>query len=428
MLLPLRGLSMTGQRFFPHPAKRSGVAVNSSRIQPVNRSRALAAVFLITLLCAVPGRAEDLKLLVSVQQQSIVAPNPVRATLHFHNSGNQTFWLYRPVLSEIPGDRLGSIVPRPEELRPGEAYGGSRLEVHLVPQNPPAQGSDDKVAAGSGYAMAPDALPYPRLVRLGPGGDYNEKVSIHVEPAEAKAGANNQSVWGPYKFSVEYSGDYSNADSLGRSINANLWRGHATSNTVTLELRAPPAQGSIDGTAVDSLQRPFGDALVTLSEDNEDALDQIFADDEGRFSFAHLPPGHYWLAVREPASDHDTSVFRHVEVGNTASPATADIMMVPVEPDRGDRLLHKPVLYHIVDNQGHSLANVRIAILYSSGNVLENQKAQTGDDGFAAASLIPGTTYVTLQTAGCKKEERRADVVPGPGVDGFKFTYDCAGN
>ncbi|HXH48591.1 MAG TPA: carboxypeptidase-like regulatory domain-containing protein [Terriglobia bacterium] len=400
--------------------------MNSSKIQTVNRFRALAAVFLVTLLCVLPGRAEDLKLLISVQQQSIVAPNPVRATLHFHNSGSQTIWLYQPVVSEIPGDRLGLISPSPEGRRPGESYGGSLLDIQLVPQNAPA--GDVADAVGSGFAMAPDALPYPKLVRLAPGDDYEEKVSIHVEPAGAKAGAGGHPVWGPYKFSVVYSADYSNAESLARNINANLWQGQATSNTVNIELRPPSAQGSIEGSAVDSFSRPYGEALVTLSDDDQNAIDQLFTDGEGRFSFAHLSAGLYWLTLRAPGADHDTSVFRHVDVDATGSPATADIMMLPLEPNKPDRMLHKPVLYHIVDNQGHPIAKVRIAILYSAGNLIENVKAQTGDDGFAAASLIPGTIYVTLQTAGCKKEDRRADVVPGPGVDGFKFTYDCAGN
>jgi hypothetical protein len=393
----------------------------------VNPRHAIATSLLL-VWCAAPGRAEDLKLLVSVQQQSVVAPNPVRATLHFHNSANQVLWLYRPVVSEIPGDRLGSIAARPERPRPGETWGGSGLEVHLVPQNAPVQASGQNRIAGSGFALAPDALPSPRLVRLAPGGDYEEKVSIHVEPAEAKAGAANQRVWGSYQFSVIYSADYSNAESLARNIGANLWHGHAISNTVTVELRPPPGQGEIDGAAVDSFQRPYGDALVTLSDDNENPLDQVFTDGEGQFSFHHLLPGRYWLAVRAPGSDHDTSVFRQIEVGEGNTPATADIMMLPLEPNQPDRLLHKPVLYHIVDSQGHPLAKGRIEILYSAGNVVENQKAQTADDGFAALSSIPGSIYVTLQTPACKKEDRRADVAPGPGVDGFKYTYDCAGD
>ncbi|HEX5411063.1 MAG TPA: carboxypeptidase-like regulatory domain-containing protein [Terriglobia bacterium] len=393
----------------------------------MNPSRCLAVIFLLAL-CGISGRAEDLKLLVSVQQQSIVAPNPVRATLHFHNSGSQTLWLYRPVVSEIPGDRLGVIAPRPGELRPGEAWGGSRLEIHVTPQNAPAQAGDQNATTGSGFALAPDALPYPRLVRLAPGGDYEERVNIHVEPAEMKAGAGNQPAWGSYQFLVVYSADYSNARSLSRNIGANLWHGQAASNTATFELRPPAGHGSIEGTAVDSFQRPYGDALVTVSDDSENLLDQVFTDGQGQFAFNHLSPGSYWLAVRSPSSDHDTSVFRQIEVGDTDSPASADIMMLPLEPNRPDRLLHKPVLYHIIDSQGHPVAKGRISVLYSAGNVVENQKAQTGDDGFAEVSLIPGSIYVTLQTAGCKKEDRRTDVAPGPGVDGFKFTYDCAGD
>lgn len=392
----------------------------------MNRFYALAAVLLLTPLCAVPGRAQDLKLLISVEQQTIVAPNPVRAMLHFHNSGQQTLWLYRPVLSEMPGDRLGLLAPVPAEASPGEAYGGSQLEIRLVPQS--AVGGEAKEAAGSGFAMAPDALPYPRLVRLKPGEDYREKVTIHIEPAETKTGAGSQPLWGTYRFSVTYSAGYSNREALGRNINAYLWHGQMRSNTVTLNLRRPAAQGSVTGTALDSIGRPYGQALVTLEDENENPLDQLLTDNEGRFAFAHLRPGRYWLTVRQPGSNHDTTVFRHVDVTGEGSPATADIMMLPVEPNKPDRLLHKPVLFHIVDSKGHPLAKVRIAILFSAENVVENLKAQTGDAGFAAISLIPGTIYVTLRRGGCKKEERRAGVAPGPGVDGFKFTYDCAGN
>jgi Carboxypeptidase regulatory-like domain len=392
----------------------------------VNRFCALAAVLLLTPLCAVPGRAEDLKLLISVEQQSIVAPHPVRATLHFHNSGQQTLWLYRPVRSEMPGDRLGLLAPVPSGARPGEAYGGSQLEVRLAPQS--SAGADAKESAGSGFAMAPDAFPYPRLVRLAPGEDYQEKVSIHVESAQTKAGAGDQPAWGPYSFSVIYSAGYSNSEALARDINAHLWHGQATSNTVTLQLRPPAGQGSIAGTALDSIGRPYGQALVTLEDENESPLDQLLTDDDGRFAFAHLPLGRYWLAVRQPGADHDTSVFRHVDVTEAGTPATAEIMLVPVEINKPDRLLHKPVLFHIVDSKGLPLAEAGIAILYSAETVVENLKAQTGRDGFTAVSLIPGSIYVTLQTRGCKKEDRQAGVAPGPGVDGFKFTYDCAGN
>ena len=392
----------------------------------MNRYLALAAVLFLTPLCAVPGRAEDLKLLISVEQQRIVAPNPVRATLHFHNSGQQTLWLYRPVGSEMPGDRLGLLAPVPSQVEPGQTYGGSQLEIQLAPQNAARAGAKDTV--GSGFAMAPDALPHPRLVRLAPGDDYQEKVSIHLEPAQAKAGEGSQPVWGSYAFSVTYSAGYSNSEILARNINANLWRGKATSNTVALQLQPPAGRGSIAGTVFDSIGRPYGQALVTLEDENENRLDQRLTDDNGRFAFAHLPMGRYWLTARQPGSERDTSVFRQVDVSKAGLPATVEIMIVPVDVNKPDRLLHKPVLFHIVDSKGHPLAKARVEVLYSGENVVENLKAQTGDGGFAAISLIPGTIYVTLRTAGCKKEDRRTGVAPGPGVDGFKFTYDCAGN
>jgi 5-hydroxyisourate hydrolase-like protein (transthyretin family) len=224
---------------------------------------------------------------------------------------------------------------------------------------------------------------------------------------------------------VTYSADYSNGAALARDINADLWHGDAVSNTVMLQLQPPAAQGSISGTVVGSIGRPYGGALVTLSDDNENALNQLYTDDNGRFSFAHLPLGRYWLTVRQPGSDRDTSVFRQVDVNHADSPATAQIMMLPVEINKPDRVLHKPVLFHIVDTQDHPLAKVRIALLYSEGNVIENKKTETGNDGFTAISLIPGSNFVTLRMDGCKDIDRRADVAPGPGVDGFKYVFDC---
>ena len=108
------------------------------------------------------------------------------------------------------------------------------------------------------------------------------------------------------------------------------------------------------------------------------------------------------------------------------TPAEIEVLAKPSPGKR--QSLHEILGEGFNNDDGHPLANGRIEILYSAGNVVENQKAQTGDDGFAALSSIPGSIYVTLQTAGCKKEDRRADVAPGPGVDGFKFSYDCAGD
>ena len=126
-----------------------------------------------------------------------------------------------------------------------------------------------------------------------------------------------------------YSADYSNAEAMSRDIHANLWHGEATSNTVTLQLQPPDAQGTIEGTVFGSSGRAYGGVLVTLSDDNENPIDQLYADDNGKFTFAHLPAGRYWLTVRDPGTEDDTSVFRHLDLDQGGAPATPEIMMLP---------------------------------------------------------------------------------------------------
>jgi hypothetical protein len=397
--------------------------LTSSRIQAVNRLSVHAAFLLFMLVSALPSGAQDLKLLVSVQQQSIISPGPIRATLHFHNSGKQTVWLYQPIRNGTAGELRGPFSLGAGAQSARQAYGGSALEVHLEPTG--AQEANAGGALGNGSVILPDGLPFPRLVRLAPDQDYEQKVSIHVDPAQTKSDGGTQPVWGSYNFSVIYSADYSNADALARDINAYLWHGRVISNTVTLNLQPPAAQGAIEGSVVDAGGRPFSDLLVTLSDENEDALNQTYTDDNGRFSFTHVASGRFWLTVRQPGSGYDTSVFRQVDVGGNGQPTKVQIMMLPVEPDKPDRVLHKPVLFNIVDEQGRPLPNARLAILHCSGNVLENRKARTGNDGFAAVSLIPGSNILTIRMEGCKDVERPIDVARGPGVDGFKFDFEC---
>lgn len=389
----------------------------------MNRFRGFVLLLLFTLLCTIPGHAQGLKLLISVEQRNIVAPNPVHATLHFHNSGKQTIWLYRPVRSTLstgPGNNPLGL----SEQSPGQSSNGSLLEIHLVSMNSPASGNKTDFE-GHGSALVPAALPHPRLVRLEPGNDYEERVNIYVEPAKPKTGGTDKSVWGHYSFSVTYSANYSNAEILARDINAHLWAGRVSSNDITLNLQPSTGRGSITGTVLDAVGRPYDGALVTLGDYNETSLNQVYSDGNGQFSFSHLPLGRYWITVRDPGSRRDTSVFRLVDLKQAKSPATAQIMMLPVEVNRPDRLLHKPVLFHIIDNRGRPLANVKLAILLTAKNVVENVKAQTREDGFAVVNLIPGLNLVTLRYHGCENELRQADVAYGPGVDGFKFVFDC---
>ncbi len=386
--------------------------------------KSLAALLFLLPVCAIPGRGEDLKLLISVQQQNITAPNPVRATLHFHNSGQQTMWLYSPVRSELPAIQSYALPASIGGQNSEPTYIGSTLKVQLEPIA--SAGSGKAQEEGRGFALSPDGLPFPRLIRLAPGDDYSERVTIHVAPAQTQSDGNHAG-WGQYRFSVIYSAHYPNAEILARDIHANLWQGQVSSNSVTLNLQPSTAHGSIAGTVAGPVGRPLTGALVTLSDNNENDLDQVYSDVDGRFSFTDLPSGRYWLTVREPGSDHDTSVFRDVDVNPAGSPAKAAIMLLPVEADKPDRILHKPVLFHVVDTKGHPLAKVKLAILKTTDEIIQNVKVVTGQDGFVATDLIPGLNLVTLQMHGCKrKEDRQADVARGPGVDGFEYVYECA--
>ena len=384
----------------------------------------LPALLAAVMLSAIPGSAQGLRVSLSVREQNIVDPSPVRATLQFHNSGQQTIWLYRPVgdISQISqGNPLDMEASEPS---PDRTFGGPTLEVHLAPINPQAAGKRELAARGAVILTA--GFPHPKLISLQPGSDYEERVLIRVEPARTTPGDGDHFAWGRYRFSVTYSARYSNQDELARNLGINLWHEPLRSNDITLDLQPPTAQGSIEGIVLDSFQRPLSGALVTLSNEGEEPLNQLRADGQGRFSFTHLAWGRYWITVRRLGSTEDTSVFRHVDLDGASPHATSRLMMIAAETYKSEQLLHKPAFFCIVDSSGQPLAGVKLAIVWSSGTVMENTKAETDQEGCTTIDLLPGQNFVTLRRHGCRPEERRADVASGGGVDGFKFVYDCS--
>lgn len=389
----------------------------------MSRFAILPALVAAIILSVLPGSAQGLKLSVSVQNQTIVAPNPVRVLLRFQNSGQHTIWLYRPIgsASQIPSANPFEFAA--SEPGPNQTAGGSDLRVHLAPIN--AQANDNEGLAAHGAAMLTGNFPHPELIGLMPGKEYDEQAAIHVEPARAKTGNGQQFVWGRYRFSLTYSAHYSNEKEIEHDLGADLWHEQLRSNEITLDLQPPAAQGSIEGTVVDSGGRPLGDILATLSDKDENVLDQLRTDAQGSFSFTHLASGRYWVAVRELGATEDTTVYRHFDLRGSAGHASAQLMMLPVETNDPKQQLHKPVLFRIVDNSGHALAGVTLSILWAPGTAVENTKAVTNEEGFATANLLPGRNFVTISRHGCSSEERRADVEPGLGVNGFEFAYNC---
>lgn len=374
------------------------------------------------LLAARPAPSQGLQLALSVGSSTITAPNPARATLRFHNSGRQTLWLYRPVgdISQI--SQGNPLEMEASEPGPNQTSGGPVLAIHLIPANP--QGAGDAAAAAHGKVILTPGFPHPKLVALPPGGNFEETVSLQLEPVRTKDG--NHPAWGRYKLSVTYSAHYSNQDDLARNLNFNLWHDSLRSNPVTVNLRPPTAQGSIEGVVLDSYQRPFAGILATLSNDEDQPLEQLYTDGQGRFAFVHLAPGRYWITARQLGSAEDTTIYRHVDLGAASPQAIPSLMMIPRDHNKPEQLLHKPVIFRVTDDAGHPLPEVKLKIVWSAGTVMQDFKTVTNQQGYAVVELLPGQNFVTLRQHGCRSEDRRADVAPGGGVDAFAFNYNCS--
>jgi hypothetical protein len=363
-----------------------------------------------------PNRG-PLKLLMSIEQPAISDPSPARVTLLLHNTGKEPLWLYRRARAPRPRvERLD------EENRAPQTSGGSTLTVKLDPADVTIPQALFKAAHGA--ALETVGLPRPKLVRLGPGEDYEEKTTLRLAPALDQA---QKPIWGRYRFSVAYQASYSNSEELQRNLGVPLWLGEVTSDPVEVELRPAPgtALGSVAGSVITADGQPVAAARVSLSDEEERLWDQELTDSEGRFSFTHLPLGLYWVTARREGVTEDTAVFRHVEL-TTAQPAgAAQLVMLPPEIYEARKVLHKPVIFFVTDSAGRPLGKIALEITWSNGPLLDNVKSETGEDGFAAGELIPGRNFVTLKRRGCPKQEGRADVAGGDGIDGFKLVFEC---
>ena len=379
-----------------------------------------------TLLVLVPlalpsqGAAIDtsLKLLISVEQQNIAAPFPARVTLHLHNAGNETVWLYRHARGKLPTPRR----LLEEDTGPQPTTGGSMLTVKLEPVSA-GQAAISNPAQGTVFESV--GFPKPKLVRLAPGEDYEERATIRLTPALSEV---QKPIWGTYRLSITYKAQYSNAEEIQRNLKVTVWQGEVSSNAIEVQLQppSPESRGQVSGTVDTPDSVPIRDAIVSLTDQAERLVDQTTSDPEGRYSFSNLPPGLYWVTARRDGATEDTAVFRHVQLTPSEPSATQELVMVPQEIYEPKKMLHKPVLFRVTDSAGRPLDRVGLEVTWSNGPVVDNVKGETGSDGAVALELIPGRNFVTLKRHGCPKQEERADVAAGEGIDGFEFTLECA--
>ncbi len=357
--------------------------------------------------------AQPLKVSISTENTAITEPFPLRLILDFHNSSQNTLWLYAPL-------RGPASAP---ESNMGEARDGSTLLAHIE-----AAGAADSRTPAVGTLLRPARMPRPRLVRVTPGGDYQMRVAIHIAPAtQAPPPAGPEPVLGVYTVSIAYGAFYSNGAAIDRDLGVHVWQGSLESNRLSIKLQlAPPANaGSISGTVLGRQMQPDWGILVSLSDWNERLIAQAITGNDGAFNFSHLPDGRYWVTVRQPGADYETSFFEHADISSSQPDANLKLIMLNDEEYEANQMRHKPVLFRIVDSAGRPLEGAVLDILWSSGTVMETVKAATGLDGMAETSLLPGSNYVTIQKHHCLKEDRTANVAGGAGIAGFSFSYEC---
>jgi hypothetical protein len=293
-----------------------------------------------------------------------------------------------------------------------------------VKLEPASAGQATIMNPAQGEVFESVGLPKPKLVRLAPGDDYEEKTTIRLTPALSEE---QKPIWGTYRLSLTYTAQYSNADAIQRIVKATVWQGEVSSDAIEVQLQppSPDSRGQVSGTVNTHDSVPIRDAIVSLADHAERLVAQTTSDPDGRYSFSNLPPGLYWITARRAGATEDTPVFRHVELTSSEASATQEMVLIPEEIYEAQKMLHKPALFHITDNAGRPAERVGLEVTWSNGTVLENVKGETGSDGVVALEVIPGRNFVTLKRHGCPKQEERADVAAGEGIDGFEYTLEC---
>jgi len=388
-------------------------------------TRLIGAACLMGALLILPkptARAQNntpaLKLLISMSQPFVAEPDAARIRLHVHNPTQQTLWLYRRAKGKHPAEQI--VV---DEGRPAETTGGSTVEIKLWPADPKA--AQTAISPAIATVLEYVNMPKPRLVKLAGGGDYEETSIVHLQPAMAEG---QKEIWGAYQGTVEYGASFSNAEASQRIISAHLWQGEVTSNTVTFDLRPPlpDSVGVVSGTSLGPDLKPRSGVRVSLSDEQGQLIDQHVTREDGQFSFTHLPRAFYWITGRREGAVEDTVTFKHEELTSSSPSADVQLVFYPPEVTEAKQMVHKPTLLRVFDPGGKPLAGIEIEAVFSNGDVLDDVKGTTDDEGFAAMELLPGRSSVSLKRHGCGEQNDRADVASGGGVDVFKYVFNCA--
>lgn len=357
-----------------------------------------------------PG-ASPLVVTITSSSTAIREPFPLPITLHFHNAGHRTLWLYRPV--HPAGGNY-------------QTTGGSTISIHLEPATPQAAGAPTPLPA-TGNAFRVPGFPHPELMPLAPGADAEENTVISIAPAKSTGPGGGKPIWGAYRLLVEYGAHYSNGDAIRQAVGVDLWSGSVQSNPLafTLEPASAADAGMVYGKVINRRGLTLEGVLVSLTDNSNRLLGQSITGPGGGFQFVHLPFGIYWVTVRELGADEDNSFFEHADLSSAQPDSSMKMMMLNQEVYEAKRLLHKPVIFRVENGAGTPQPGIQLKILWSNGPILENVKAETNQSGLAVVNLLPGNNFVTVTRRHCPKIDRVANVSSGAAIDGDSITFNC---
>ena len=356
----------------------------------------------------------SLRLLISLKTPLVAQPEAARIVLHLHNATPATLWLYR---------RARGPHPQAAVVKEEGPSGCSTVTLTLEPADLKAAHAAATPAAATVLEYV--GMPKPRLVKLPAGEDYEETSIVHLEPARTEGG---KEIWGAYRLAVTYSAAYSNSRELEAAVGPAFWQGEVTGSAISLDLRPPlpDSTGVLGGTTLGPDLLPRAGIRVSLSDSQEQLVSQQVTGLDGKFEFTRLPLALYWVTGRREEAAEDTAAYHHEELTASSPTVTTQIVLYPPEIYDAKKVVHKPVLFRVTEPGGRAAPGVALDATGSNGEVIDDVRGVTDDEGMVALALIPGRSSVSLKQRGCREQVERADVAPGAGVDAFKFILDCA--
>ena len=104
--------------------------------------------------------------------------------------------------------------------------------------------------------------------------------------------------------------------------------------------------------------------------------------------------------------------FHHEELTSATPTVSTQLVFYPPETYEAKKLVHKPALLRVFDAGGQPVGGIELDAIFSNGDMIEDVKATSGDDGTAVMELLPGRGSFSLKRHGCASRWEHIDVAP----------------